>query len=32
VRDLSSDGQAVVAHPSGRVFFVPGAWRGESGV
>ncbi|MFT4768564.1 MAG: 23S rRNA (uracil1939-C5)-methyltransferase [Glaciecola sp.] len=32
VRDLSSDGQAVVAHPSGRVFFVPGAWRGESGL
>lgn len=32
VRDLNSDGQAVVAHPGGRVFFVPGAWRGEAGL
>ncbi|WP_439106702.1 class I SAM-dependent RNA methyltransferase [Congregibacter sp.] len=32
VRDLNSDGQAVVAHPDGRVFFVPGAWRGEKGL
>ncbi|MDP5070761.1 MAG: class I SAM-dependent RNA methyltransferase [Congregibacter sp.] len=32
VRDLSSDGQAVVAHPDGRIFFVPGAWSGEAGL
>lgn len=32
VRDLGSDGQGVVAHPDGRVFFVPGVWRGERGL
>ncbi|WOJ93343.1 class I SAM-dependent RNA methyltransferase [Congregibacter variabilis] len=32
VRDLSSDGQGVVAHPDGRVFFVPGVWRDERGL
>ncbi|MFK8040788.1 class I SAM-dependent RNA methyltransferase [Congregibacter sp.] len=32
VRDLSSDGQGIVAHPNGRVFFVPGVWRGEQGL
>lgn len=32
MRDLNSDGQAVVAHPSGRVFFVSGAWRDETGL
>lgn len=32
VRDLSSDGQGVVAHPEGRVFFVPGVWLGERGL
>lgn len=32
VRDLSSNGQGVVTHPGGRVFFVPGVWRGERGL
>lgn len=31
VRDLNSAGDGVVAHSSGRVFFVAGAWVGESG-
>jgi 23S rRNA (uracil1939-C5)-methyltransferase len=31
VRDVTSAGQGVVAHPSGRVFFVPGVWIGERG-
>lgn len=31
VRDLSSRGHGVVAHPSGRVYFVPGVWPGERG-
>ena len=30
VRDLASDGRAVVAHPDGRAFLVPGLWPGES--
>lgn len=29
VRDLGSDGAAVVEHPCGQVFFVPGLWPGE---
>ena len=29
VRDLASDGRAVVAHPDGRAFLVAGAWLGE---
>jgi len=29
VRDLASDGQGIVAHESGRIFFVPGVWSGE---
>lgn len=32
VRDLTSAGLGVVRHPGGRVFFVPGVWRGERGV
>lgn len=32
VRDLTSAGQGVVAHPGGRVFFVSGVWIGERGV
>ncbi|MFK7828908.1 MAG: class I SAM-dependent RNA methyltransferase [Congregibacter sp.] len=32
VRDLTSRGLGVVAHPDGRVFFVPGVWAGESGI
>ncbi|EAQ98402.1 class I SAM-dependent RNA methyltransferase [Congregibacter litoralis] len=32
VRDLNSDGQGVVPHPQGRIFFVPGVWPGETGV
>ncbi|WP_045856621.1 class I SAM-dependent RNA methyltransferase [Teredinibacter purpureus] len=31
VKDLASDGRGVVTHPSGRTFFVPGVWQGESG-
>ena len=31
VRDLTSAGLGVVAHPSGRVCFVPGVWPGERG-
>lgn len=31
VKDLASDGRGVVEHPSGRTFFVPGVWLGESG-
>lgn len=31
VRDLTSSGEGVVAHPNGQVFFVPGVWTGESG-
>lgn len=31
VRDVSSDGNGIVAHPSGRIFFVPGVWLGEVG-
>jgi len=31
VRDLSSDGNGVVVHSSGQVFFVPGVWPGEEG-
>lgn len=31
VRDLANDGQGIVAHPEGRVFFVPGVWVGEVG-
>ena len=31
VRDLGSSGHGIVAHPSGRVFFVPGVWVGERG-
>ncbi|MEZ5481079.1 MAG: class I SAM-dependent RNA methyltransferase [Porticoccaceae bacterium] len=31
VRDLSSEGNGVVEHPSGKTFFVPGVWRGEQG-
>lgn len=29
VRDLASDGDGVVEHPEGQVFFVPGVWQGE---
>ena len=29
VRDLASDGRGIVAHPEGRVFFVPGVWIDE---
>lgn len=29
VRDLTSDGRAVVSRPDGKVFFVKGAWLGE---
>lgn len=29
VRDLSSDGNGIVEHNSGQVFFVPGVWTGE---
>ncbi|WOJ96600.1 class I SAM-dependent RNA methyltransferase [Congregibacter brevis] len=32
VRDLSSDGQGIVAHPDGRIFFVAGVWRSEHGL
>ncbi|WP_439100409.1 class I SAM-dependent RNA methyltransferase [Congregibacter sp.] len=32
VRDVNSEGQGVVAHPQGRIFFVPGVWPGETGV
>lgn len=31
VRDLSSDGNGVVEHEDGQVFFAPGVWPGESG-
>jgi len=31
VRDLSSDGNGVVEHRSGQIFFVPGVWPGEEG-
>lgn len=31
VRDLASDGQGVLLHPDGRVFFAPGVWPGERG-
>jgi 23S rRNA (uracil1939-C5)-methyltransferase len=31
VRDLTSAGLGVVAHPSGRVFFARGVWPGERG-
>ncbi len=31
VRDVTSAGQGVVAHPSGRTAFVPGVWPGEEG-
>jgi 23S rRNA (uracil1939-C5)-methyltransferase len=31
VRDLTSDGKGVAAHPSGMVFFIPGVWPGEKG-
>ncbi len=31
VRDLTSAGMGVVAHPSGRVVFVSGVWVGEAG-
>lgn len=31
VRDLSSEGNGIVPHPDGQVFFVPGVWPGESG-
>lgn len=31
VRDLSSEGAGIVAHPDGQVFFVPGVWPGETG-
>ncbi len=30
VRDLGSNGDAIVEHASGRVVFVPGAWPGET--
>jgi len=30
VRDLSSEGNGIVEHESGRVFFVPGVWVGET--
>ncbi|TXS95179.1 class I SAM-dependent RNA methyltransferase [Parahaliea maris] len=30
VRDLGSNGDAVIEHSSGRVVFVPGAWIGET--
>ena len=29
VQDMASDGRAVVKHPDGRTFFVPGAWLNE---
>ncbi len=29
VRDLNADGNGVVAHPSGQIFFVPGVWLDE---
>lgn len=32
VRDLSSDGNGVVEHESGQVFFVPGVWVDETGI
>src|SRR5690606_17432200 len=31
VRDLASEGNGIVEHPSGQVFFVPGVWKGEIG-
>lgn len=31
IHDLGTAGQGVVRHPSGRVFFAPGAWPGERG-
>ncbi|KJS06183.1 MAG: hypothetical protein VR73_10475 [Gammaproteobacteria bacterium BRH_c0] len=31
VRALSSEGNGIVEHRSGQVFFVPGVWPGESG-
>jgi len=31
VKDLSSDGRAVITHPEGRIFFAPGTWLGETG-
>lgn len=31
VRDLSSDGNGVVEHQDGQVFFAPGVWPGETG-
>jgi 23S rRNA (uracil1939-C5)-methyltransferase len=31
VRDLTSSGDGVVAHPNGQVFFVSGVWPGEHG-
>jgi 23S rRNA (uracil1939-C5)-methyltransferase len=31
VRDMSSEGAAIVEHASGQVFFVPGVWLGEVG-
>ena len=30
VRDMASDGRAIVRHPDGRTFFVTGAWLEES--
>ena len=31
VRDLAASGDGIVAHPQGRIFFVPGVWPGEQG-
>jgi len=31
VRDLASEGNGIVEHPNGQVFFVPGVWKGETG-
>ena len=31
IRDFSSDGQGIVKHPSGKVFFVPGVCPGDVG-
>lgn len=31
VRALSSEGNGIVGHPGGQVFFVPGVWLGEEG-
>ena len=31
IRDVSSDGNGIAVHPSGRICFVPGVWPGDVG-